>query len=529
MQYSTLVLLAFVVFNFFVFFCPAVVFGEAVLPGEARKVAGGSSVPLQKGLATPAEGGAGVPLQKGLATPAEREEKTSGIEVALAIDVSEAMAKEDTLKNLTSALKLFVSLLDDEDSVALVTYAGNASTLLPLTTAKNKDAIFKAIDSITTSKEKADVNAALEGASNVLSREGKTRAIVIVSSNTGITEISGEKQALIGELKSKDVEVHSVALFELSNTAALGKVSLKTGGFLYTVTLASGIFKVFTYLFEDLKTPEMFPIDKINIDIDESIDRVSFVISKSKFGSHVALVSPDGVKSTAEKKEKNFTWLVTDVFDLVTINEPAHGVWKVSTGYSRDNRIYVKSHLNLMTNLKSSYIYAGKVLKIKAWMEVDGLTLNLGGLFRGIKVNAEITSPDGRTSNMELFGYDEPAALPGTSGNAVKQGLVYNRFVPEKPGTYIISVTASARGFDRKRSYTFAAVKFEPPKKTQQATHDKKTHKSMHGETSFLMSIVEFLILNMVIFGGIILYLKRDKINTLRGRLLGGKKGYDES
>lgn len=463
---------------------------------------------------------------------AEGEGKASGFEVVLAIDVSETMGKEDALKNLTAALKLFVSLLDGEDRLALVTYAGNPVTLLPLTAAKNKDAIFKAIDSITISREKADINAALQGAFNVISREGKERTIVIVSSNTGITEISGEKQALIDELKIKDVKVHTVALFKLSNTASLGKVSLQTGGFLYTVSLASGIYKVFTYIFEDLKNPEMFPIDKIHIDLDESIDSVSFVISKPRIGSQVALVSPDGAKSTAEKKEKNFTWLATDVFDLVTINAPAHGIWKASTGYSRDNRIYVKSHLNLMTNLKSSYIYAGKVLKIKAWMEVDGLILNLGGLFRGIKVNAEITSPDGKISNMELFGNDEPAGPPAPAGDAGRQGLVYNRFIPEKPGTYIINVIASARGFDRKRAYTFAAVKFEPPKKTQQAAqaqHDKKLYKFLLGETSFLMSVVEFLILNLIISGGIFLYLKRDKINMLRGRLFGGKKDYDES
>lgn len=65
------------------------------------------------------------------------------------IDVSGSMDEPDKLPLLRSAFRLLVSKLRTDDTVSIVTYAGNAGTVLEPTKVSEKDKILNAIDSLT--------------------------------------------------------------------------------------------------------------------------------------------------------------------------------------------------------------------------------------------------------------------------------------------------------------------------------------------------------------------------------------------
>ena len=64
------------------------------------------------------------------------------------IDVSGSMDEPDKLPLLKSAFRLLVDKLKPEDTVSIVTYAGNAGTVLEPTAIKDKAKILAAIDTL---------------------------------------------------------------------------------------------------------------------------------------------------------------------------------------------------------------------------------------------------------------------------------------------------------------------------------------------------------------------------------------------
>ncbi|MER9305662.1 VWA domain-containing protein [Mesorhizobium sp. M0293] len=65
------------------------------------------------------------------------------------IDVSGSMDEPDKLPLLKSAFRLLVSKLKADDTISIVTYAGDAGTVLEPTKASEKDRILRAIDNLT--------------------------------------------------------------------------------------------------------------------------------------------------------------------------------------------------------------------------------------------------------------------------------------------------------------------------------------------------------------------------------------------
>ncbi|TIX36096.1 MAG: VWA domain-containing protein, partial [Mesorhizobium sp.] len=66
------------------------------------------------------------------------------------IDVSGSMSEQDKLPLLQSAFRLLVNKLRPDDTVSIVTYAGDAGTVLEPTKASEKDKILAAIDNLTS-------------------------------------------------------------------------------------------------------------------------------------------------------------------------------------------------------------------------------------------------------------------------------------------------------------------------------------------------------------------------------------------
>ena len=65
------------------------------------------------------------------------------------VDVSGSMKREDKLPLLQRAMTLLAGGLRDEDSLAIVTYAGRSEVALPTTSGRNRSAILAAIDGLT--------------------------------------------------------------------------------------------------------------------------------------------------------------------------------------------------------------------------------------------------------------------------------------------------------------------------------------------------------------------------------------------
>lgn len=111
---------------------------------------------------------------------------TTGIDVVIALDISNSMLAEDLKPSRLSAAKNALRALMNrmgENRIGIVVFAGTAYTQLPLTSDYNAAEVF--IDDISTNdiaRQGTAIGAAIERSSGVFSKlEGRGKAIIIIS------------------------------------------------------------------------------------------------------------------------------------------------------------------------------------------------------------------------------------------------------------------------------------------------------------------------------------------------------------
>ena len=159
------------------------------------------------------------------------EYKRSGIEVIIAVDVSNSMLCEDVTPSRLDKAKMIVSkLIDqlDEDRVGLIAFAGNAITLLPLTQDGVSAKMFlEQLNPQTVSLQGTDLSQAIQRAiAGFSSSESKNvgRALIFITDAEDNEEGAAEM--------AKQARDMGIRIFVLSvGTAAGGPMPLGNGHF----------------------------------------------------------------------------------------------------------------------------------------------------------------------------------------------------------------------------------------------------------------------------------------------------------
>jgi Ca-activated chloride channel homolog len=133
----------------------------------------------------------------------DRRERPAGNLVFL-IDVSGSMAAANKLPLVKQALAMLVEELTENDSVAIVTYAGDAGVKLPATSGDQKGKILAAIESLSSGGSthgSAGINLAYEQAAERFIPGGVNRVILATDGDLNVGVTSDE--ALVDLIKQK--------------------------------------------------------------------------------------------------------------------------------------------------------------------------------------------------------------------------------------------------------------------------------------------------------------------------------------
>ena len=153
-------------------------------------------------------------LRVGVATPAKTAAERKPANLVFLVDVSGSMSGPDRLGLAKQSLKLLVANLKANDTVALVTYAGNSGLVLPATPVSSRDKILKAIDGLDSGGSTA-MGAGLDLAYAEAMKGNKQGAIarVIVLSdgdaNVGTSDPKGI-QGIVADRVKQGVTVSTV-------------------------------------------------------------------------------------------------------------------------------------------------------------------------------------------------------------------------------------------------------------------------------------------------------------------------------
>lgn len=136
------------------------------------------------------------------------------------IDVSGSMDQPDKLPLLKSAFRLLVGKLKDTDTVSIVTYAGEAGTVLEPTAAKDRAAILAAIDGLRPGGSTAGaggIEAAYALAAKAFRKDGVNRVMLATDGDFNIGPSSDEDLKALIEAKRRQGIFLSVLGFGRGN------------------------------------------------------------------------------------------------------------------------------------------------------------------------------------------------------------------------------------------------------------------------------------------------------------------------
>lgn len=124
------------------------------------------------------------------------------------VDTSGSMSSEDKLPLAQETLKVLVNNLNENDTLALVTYAGSVRDVLPPTSANDRAKIFAAIDQLQSGGGTAmgdGMELAYKHAVKQVSSRSVSRVIVLTDGDTNIGQ-NQSANAMLGSIKNHVAE-----------------------------------------------------------------------------------------------------------------------------------------------------------------------------------------------------------------------------------------------------------------------------------------------------------------------------------
>ena len=442
-------------------------------------------------------------------------DKTS-VDAIVILDSSGSMKKSDPHSLRKPAAKLFISLLNEEDRVSIMSFSDNGYPITYLNTLNNDKNIqltLDATDKVSTKGVYTNIHAAIERAYKILSESKSDRDPIIILLSDGKMDVGNDEksQALsaqlidetVPKLIDSNIKVYSIAFTENSDQELLTVLSESTQGFCKVAANDEELHLAFTSIFEQSKKPDMLPLTENTFLADESIREITIVANKATPESKIFLQDPSNDKFDASTKNKNIKWFISDSFDMITIKKPLAGEWKILFS-DNDNKAYIITDMKMKS--KFDFINENNIQKLQAhaWLEKEDNIVTEVTLLDAMQAKIELISPSDQTISA-------PMGLALNDENL--QGVFISNYTPKENGTYFATITLKSETFERQKTFSFASTIIPPPvevkepviepiaavEETPTTTMEEPLEVEEEEESDTLQSVLVFVIINIII------------------------------
>lgn len=380
-----------------------------------------------------------------------------GYDVFLLMDVSGSMRQTDPRGYQKLAAQLFVSLLKIEDRIGIITFGDGAQVLLPLTPEprKNREKILQAIQKINPRAQFTDLYSAIRLGLQELGKSPRENRVLILMSDGQMDLGSREKEKkalaelsrLWPEFSQGRIKIFSIAFTELADAKFMEDVAQKTGGAFQFAKRPKDLPLVFASMFEKMKTPEMTPLIDNSFMIDGTVKEAIVMVAKEP-GAKVEILDPAKKKLAIDEHPPKVQWLASEVFDLITIPEPAVGTWRISLGGKEGGRVFILTNLKLRVSPGKNFYEKGDRVPIEAFLEKEGGRVKEKEVLSQLSFWAEISPPDRKTLKMNLK----------EKGEGKEPGIYCGEWVVDQIGEYQVRVIADGKAFKREKNFQFQVI-----------------------------------------------------------------------
>ena len=381
-------------------------------------------------------------------------------DVRVLVDVSGSMKLTDPQNLRKPAMDLIVRLLPDKSRAGVWVFGNSVNVLMPLKpvdAAWRKQAAVKAkeINSITMFTH---IGKALDEVSfdkKALSLDYKTHIILLTD---GVVDIGKdavanhkERQRILSEilpgLKSAGYVVHTIALSENSDLELLKKLSSATDGVYTLAASADQLMSVFLKIFDQAVPAERIPLENNGFLVDASIKEFTALIFRKPGEDKTIIASPEGKEYSATNPSEGINWYRTDKYDLITVDLPKPGQWKIKTDIAPQSRITVVSNLQLVFEPLQNNVHSKDLLALTYSFQENGKTITDPNFLGLIEANAIVAK-----NNVE-----ENTNTSFTLASPPEDGLFHQKLNSfDTVGDYDIHVFVDGKTFKREFKHSIS-------------------------------------------------------------------------
>ena len=211
---------------------------------------------------------------------------------------------------------------------------------------------------------------------------------------------------ILGDLQKANVKVHTIALSSQADHELLKALAKKSDGWYESVDSAERLQRIFLGLFEKTTKMDSLPLEENYFDVDKSIDNMTLLVFRSKSGVATNIIRPDGSSFSNNKLPKNVEWYQDKSFDIVTVNKPVSGKWKLGADIDKDNRVKVVTNLKLRVDRLPTNIIKDEKVNIKASLLTKQALLNDEELLALTKVSLLNINQQGEKNEQPMAAAD---------------------------------------------------------------------------------------------------------------------------
>ncbi|NJD05013.1 MAG: VWA domain-containing protein [Methylococcaceae bacterium] len=376
------------------------------------------------------------------------------VDALLLVDTSASMLETDPGNYRLEAVRLFVSLLDPGDRVALVGFDSKAVVFSDFLEASeaNKQQLFELIDrqavpqgSFTNLRE--PLAAALELSAR--RRQGIAPLVVLLTDgrmDTGVPEqdrrlIDESRGPLLARMVEQGLRLYGLAFSNQSDIDFLQSLARPSGGFAWTVTDPRDLGLAFSEIFQAVKQPDRLPVVNGRFEVDAGVEELRMV-SRSSAGTAVTLRSPSGVRLAGGEGGSE---------GLIRVTRPEQGVWTLEGG-GDDAGVFIATGVSVEVTLPPVVSEGEPAATAEAWLSRDGNRLDVAAAGGSLTAEARLHSLASASGGERLEL--SPESLP--------EGGFRLRLPALNAGAYELDLVIVGNGFRRAKSVAVNVRKANP-------------------------------------------------------------------
>jgi hypothetical protein len=398
-------------------------------------------------------------------SPAASAADQAGVDAVLIVDSSGSMKWTDPRRLRVPAAKIFLSLLGDQDRAGIISFSDNGYPVLGLTPAgkANRPRLLAAVEKVSEKGAYTNLHAALAKGLDMLAREGdpqRRRMLVLMTDgkmDTGDWDrdrklIETIRAELIEQARQAGVEVYTIAFTEASDMALMQEIAERTAALSRLASNDRELHEVFSQIFESAKQPDMLPIEGGRFMVDAAVEEMTIVASKATAEVKVSLETPDGRSIDAANAGSGVRWFKSEQFDMVTVEKPPAGDWRLVSSDNRGDRAYVVTNLGMDARVGEKPVYVDAPQTGEAWLHQNAEIIAKPEILGSTRFSVSVTPPEGETVEVQL-------ADAGMDGDrAAGDGVYGNVLAFARPGQHKLRIVAQNPNFQREKTLIVEVV-----------------------------------------------------------------------